>query len=253
MSAVVLDDARLVGHATIEAGDEGRSVAHRALEQALAQAGHQPRAGIEVVATGCGRGNVVFAGRTASEVTCQAKGARWLFPAARTVLNIGGESIRAIQLNEAGRAVSFFSNDKCAAGSGVFLSAMARALQVSLDDMGRLALAADGIEEVSSRCMVFAESEVVSHIHRGVPAGRIIAGLHKAVVDRVLDLLGRTEVRREVVLTGGVARNGAIVRQLEDALGLPVSVPAAPQICGALGAALLALEAVRGRQARPFR
>ena len=135
---------------------------------------------------------------------------------------------------------SFATNDKCAAGSGLFLESMAYLLGVSVAEMGELALGAAGAEEVSSRCAVFAESEVISHVHRGVPKDRILAGLHRALADRVLDLLSRVPMQQEVVVTGGVAMNGAVIREIETRLGLTVCVAPQPQIVGALGAALVA-------------
>jgi predicted CoA-substrate-specific enzyme activase len=119
---------------------------------------------------------------------------------------------------------------------------MANLLQVPVEQMGELALRAERREEVSSRCAVFAESEVISHIHRGVPKDHIIAGLHEAVADRILEIAGKVHVARDVVLTGGVAKNRAIIRELEDRLGIEILLPKEPQIVGALGAALIAKE-----------
>jgi predicted CoA-substrate-specific enzyme activase len=143
-----------------------------------------------------------------------------------------------VRISPEGRATAFATNDKCAAGSGRFLELMSRVLDVPLEEMGELALAADLRAEVSSRCTVFAESEVISHIHRGVPKAQILAGIHAAVVDRFVELAGRIEVEPEVVVTGGLALNRALLAELEARLGLPLLVPSEPRIVGALGAAI---------------
>ena len=171
-----------------------------------------------------------------------AKGASYFFPTARTVINLGAESNRAIRLADDGRVTAFAKNDKCAAGSGLFLETMATVLDTPLEGMGELSLTAHGYEEVSSICAVFAESEVISHIHRGVPKDRILAGLHKAVADRVMEMTGPVGIKAGVVITGGVAKNRAIIRELENKIGLVVFVPSEPQMVGALGAALIARE-----------
>lgn len=218
-----------------------------ALEAALLEACHG--AGLSqdlisgVVATGVGCEVVAFARRRSSEVVCQARGAFRLFPEARTVLNMGAESARAIRLNGQGRVLSFITNDRCAAGAGLFLESMARLLELSMEEVGPLSLQAPRAEEVSSRCAVFAESEVISHVHRGVPREEILAGIHEALADRILEIAARVGLRREVVATGGLAKNQALLRELERKAGLPILRPQEPQIMGALGAALLAWEA----------
>ena len=237
VSAVLLGPSGVLGHAILASAEEGERAARRSLEEACARAGNVPIPEA-VVATGCGRSHVSFAARQSSEVLCQARGAHHLFPHARTVLNLGAESNRAVRISPEGRATAFATNDKCAAGSGRFLELMARVLEVTLEEMDELALAADSRAEVSSRCTVFAESEVISHIHRGVPKPQILAGIHTAVVDRIVELAGRIEVEPEVAVTGGLARNRALLVELESRLDLPLLVPSEPRIVGALGAAI---------------
>lgn len=244
VSAVLLGSTGILGYAILASAEEGERAAKRALEQACGAAGHASGPPV-VVATGCGRSSVRFAVRESSEVMCQARGVHQLFPQARTVLNLGAESTRAIRISPEGRAVAFASNDKCAAGSGRFLELMARLLEVPLEEMGELALAADGRAEVSSRCAVFAESEVISHVHRGLPKAHILAGIHAAVVDRIVEMAGRVGVEEGVVVTGGLALNRAILAELESRLGLRLSVAAEPRIVGALGAALVAIGSLR--------
>jgi predicted CoA-substrate-specific enzyme activase len=250
VSAVILDNGSIRGHSIMQSREEATVAARRALDEAATRAGLDPSQIRYVVATGCGRASVIFANRHSTEVVCQARGARFLFPSAGTVLNLGAETSRALRLGVGGRVEAFVTNDKCAAGSGLFLDSMSRLLRVPVSEMGRLALDAPEEAQVSSRCVVFAESEVISHIHRGLPVGPILAGLHKAVADRVLELLSRVGVKGEVVVTGGMAKNQAIIKELEARLGARLLVPDEPQIVGALGAALIAQEAPQNAPAR---
>ena len=240
-SVIIFDGGRILSEFIINSS-EADSEPHRATERALRMAGLGWSDIAAVVATGRGRSGVCFAQRQSSEVMCQARGALWLFPLARTVINLGAESSRVISLNQYGRVQSFATNDKCAAGCGLFLDSMACLMGMSVAEMGELALGVEVVEEVSSRCAVFAESEVISHIHRGVAKERIVAGLHRAVADRILDLVSRVTVQREVVLTGGVVKNRALVKELEAKLGFAVCLPPEPQVVGAIGAAILARE-----------
>jgi predicted CoA-substrate-specific enzyme activase len=240
VSAVLLSPTGILGYAILASAEEGERAAKGALAEACTQAGYAsiPRV---VVATGCGRGSVSFAVRQSSEAVCQARGVHGLFPQARTLLNLGAESSRAVRISPDGHATAFATNDKCAAGSGRFLELMARLLEVPLDEMGDLALAADTRAEVSSRCAIFAESEVISHIHRGLPKAAILAGLHAAVVDRIVEIAGRIGVERELAVTGGLALNRALLAELESRLSVPLLVSPEPRIVGALGAALAAM------------
>ena len=195
-----------------------------------------------VVATGYGRIAVPFASKKVTEITCHARGAYHLFPQTRTVIDIGGQDSKVIRLGKDGRVVDFVMNDKCAAGTGRFLEVMARALEVSLEDMGRLSDLARERLTISSMCTVFAESEVVSLIAEGHPKEDIIRGLHDAVSERVAGMAERVGLENGVTMTGGVAKNAGVVRSLEERLGVKISRPEEPQIVGALGAALIAAD-----------
>lgn len=242
--AVVLVDGVIRGKAEVVSGEGGEAAARQALEEALTEAGLGWDDLGFAVATGVGRAAVAFARKQSSEVACQARGARYLFPEAGGVINLGAESSRALRLNEQGKVEGFSTHEKCAAGSGLFLETVARIMEVSLEEMGELALAAPQAEEVASHCAVFAESDVISHIHRGLPREVILAGVHQAVADRLLEVAQHVRPRPPVVMTGRPARNQALVREMEKRLGLPILVPEAPELVGALGAALLAQEAV---------
>ncbi len=195
-----------------------------------------------VLATGYGRNNVPFAKAEMTEITCHAKGAHHLFPETRTIIDIGGQDSKAISVNERGAATNFMMNDKCAAGSGRFLEVMARALEIELDRMGELSLQSTKEVPISSMCTVFAESEVVSAVARGLDPHDIINGIHHAIAKRVSVLVEHVGVKERVLMSGGVARNVGVVRALEKQLHTTLLIPKEPQLVGALGAALIALE-----------
>lgn len=240
ISAVVLLDSDILSYCVLTSGEAGATAARAAVEEAIKQANLVFTDLQYVVATGSGRSSVPFANSQSTEVVCQARGAFYLSPSVRTVINLGAESSRAIRIGETGRVEAFAKNDKCAAGSGMFLETMSTVLEIPLEMMGEMSLRAKGCEEVSSICAVFAESEVISHIHRGVPKERILVGVHRAVASRILETLGTIGIKGAVMATGGVAKNAAIVRELEAKIGLSIIVPPEPQIVGAVGAALSA-------------
>ncbi|WP_281347186.1 acyl-CoA dehydratase activase [Thermosulfurimonas marina] len=193
-----------------------------------------------LIATGYGRNlaRELFWAETLTEIRAHAMGVRSLFPEARTILDIGGQDSKAIALDPEGRIVKFEMNDRCAAGTGRFLEVMAEALSVELEELAELALNTDHAANISALCTVFAESEVVGLIGRGEELDRIARGIISSIVKRSLTLLNRISPVPPLVFTGGVARNRAVVKILEEELGFPVLVPEDPQITGALGAAL---------------
>jgi len=194
------------------------------------------------VATGYGRIKVPFANEVVTEITCHAKGANHFFPNARTVIDIGGQDSKAIKLDAKGNVLDFSMNDKCAAGTGRFLEVMARTLEIELDEMGDLSLQGNDNVSISSLCTVFAESEVVSLIGADHKTKDICKGLNVSIGKRVSAQAKRVGVEEDVVMTGGVAKNIGVVRELEKKLLCSIKIPDEPQIIGALGAALIALE-----------
>jgi predicted CoA-substrate-specific enzyme activase len=235
----------LLASAIISAGYDRAAAARQVLGQALAQAGITREQVSCLVATGYGRVQVPGADRSVTEITCHARGAYYLCPDVRTVIDIGGQDSKGIAVGSEGSVVDFVMNDKCAAGTGRFLEVMAHALEVDLADFGALALSAARRAKISSTCTVFAESEVVTHLAAGTPRPEIIAGIHEAIAARVSTMLGRIPVKDAVVLTGGVARNAGVARMLEERLGHAIVVPEQAQLAGAIGAALIAGEAVQ--------
>ncbi len=230
---------RLVARAVQRSGYRGREVAEKLIAGLLGETGTSRGAIRATVATGYGR--ITFpADREMTEITCQARGVARLCPGARTVVDVGGQDSKVVKLLPNGRVMDFVMNDKCAAGTGRFLEVMAQALEVSLDDLGELAGQARNETPISSTCTVFAESEVVSHIAQGAERADIVAGLCTSVASRVAALVSRVGLERDVVMTGGVARNLGVVRALAAKLGAPVLVPDDPTVTAAYGAALYA-------------
>lgn len=193
-----------------------------------------------LVATGYGRhaAGSSFAHEVITEIRAHALGARHFFPAARTVLDVGGQDTKTILLDQYGNVADFQMNEKCSAGTGKFLEIMAAALGYPIDDFGEAALKGDRGLKISSMCTVFAESEAVSLLHRGVPREDIAMALHAAVAERAAGLLHRVGFRPPLVFSGGVARNPCLVKLLEERMGCPVLVAPDPQVVGAVGAAL---------------
>ena len=196
-------------------------------------------------ATGYGR--KLFAGSfqkmevsTITEIQAYAMGARFLYPEARTVLDIGGQDTKVISLSDTGKVLKFEMNDRCAAGTGKFLEFMATALQVPLDSFGDFALRSDRRIQINSMCTVFAESEATSLMARGERPENISMGLHLAIVQRTLAMLKRVGISVPLVFAGGVAHNPCVVKILQEDLGHGVIVPENPDMIGALGAALCA-------------
>jgi predicted CoA-substrate-specific enzyme activase len=237
---VILQDNQMLSSSIVPTGANSRTAAERSLTAALKQASLRQEDLAAIVTTGYGRASFPSATKMITEITCHARGAFFVHPETRTVIDIGGQDSKVIRLDKQGRNVDFQMNDKCAAGTGRFLEVMARALEVKLEDLGRLSRSAQRTIKISSMCTVFAESEVVSLIAENQPQEVIIRGLHDAIADRILGMVRRVGVEEKVTLTGGVAKNEGVVLALEERLGVKVFVPPEPQIIGALGAALLA-------------
>lgn len=195
-----------------------------------------------IVATGYGRKRFAQAQGQISEISCHAKGARFLCPGAGTVIDVGGQDSKVIQLDKTGLVQQFVMNDKCAAGTGRFLDMMAHVTGLTLEDMSQLSRQAEEVVPISSTCAVFAESEVISQLAEGKALADVLAGVNASVARRVAGLALRLGVKPQVVMTGGVADNLGVVAALEQELGCEILIPDHPQLVGALGAALFALE-----------
>ncbi|UCD35863.1 MAG: 2-hydroxyglutaryl-CoA dehydratase [Nitrospiraceae bacterium] len=233
-------EGRVLASRVVVTGAHAQKSARMSFEQALEGAGVRQDDVAFILGTGYGRFNIPFASRQITEIACHARGAHFLFPGTRTVIDIGGQDSKAIRVSEKGDAVDFVMNDKCAAGTGRFLEVIARVLEIGVDRLGELSERSSRRVEISSMCAVFAESEVVSLIASGVAPEDIADGVHRAVIDRVISLAKRISIIGDVTLTGGVVKNSGVLRALKDRIDAPVNVPEDPQIIGALGAAIRA-------------
>lgn len=239
---VILDGELILAAVTLKTGESAETEAHQAMDEALRQAQLKLSDLQNVVSTGVGRINAPFARKQRSTVSCLARGARFLFPRARTVVDAGAESSTAVGLSVNGAVEDSATNDRCAGGSGTFLDNMSQMLRIPLGELGAESLKATHAEQIANKCAVFAESEVISLVHRvpPVPVPDILAGIHESMVDRLFALAQRVVLQPDVVMSGGVAKDIGVVRAMEARLGKPVSVPDDPQIVAALGAALFA-------------
>jgi predicted CoA-substrate-specific enzyme activase len=195
-----------------------------------------------LIATGYGRRLVHQSTRRITEITCHARGVYRELGHGGTLVDIGGQDSKVIALNTGGQVLDFAMNDKCAAGTGRFLENTAGRLGVSLDEMGRLALSTEDEAAISSTCTVFAESEVISLIAHGVPVASILRGLHRSLIKRVVAMIRTVGLTPPLMLSGGVVRNPAVRHMLASETGQQVTMPRHPQLMGAYGAALVALE-----------
>ena len=241
--AVIVDAARtIVARALIDTGANVTRAGEHAFVEACREAGLPREAVGYVVGTGYGRYKVTFGDAQITEITCHARGAHFHFPATRTVIDMGGQDTKAIKIAVDGSVVDFSMNDKCAAGTGRFLSAAADVTGVGLDEIGPLSLQAKNPVRLTSVCTVFVESDIMSYLAQKKTVEDILGGVHKAIASRTMSLVRRVGVEDEVTFAGGVSRNPGMVRALEIVLGRPINVSPDGHFMGALGAALFALE-----------
>ncbi|MCP4138072.1 MAG: 2-hydroxyglutaryl-CoA dehydratase [bacterium] len=246
--AVLIDESEQVLASTVvPTGARNSESIARASEEVLRIAGISKETVKGTVSTGYGRDRVDGRLSAVTEITCHARGIRALLPETKVLIDIGGQDSKAMLLGKNGQVVDFTMNDKCAAGTGRFLEAMARALQVDIDELAQLDQGADGHVTISSMCTVFAESEVVSLIGDGKEIREIVRGLNQSIASRTSALVKRVAPDingSAIAMSGGVARNSGVIRAISDTLGCSVLVPEKPDTIGALGAALIAKEKI---------
>ena len=240
---VILDkDRNMIASVIMPTGAGAANGAERALEEALRQANLMREDIDAVVTTGYGRTAISDGDKSITEITCHARGAHFLDPSVKTVVDIGGQDSKVIRLNEDGSVKNFVMNDKCAAGTGRFLEMMAKTMEMSLDELSEVGLSYQEDITISSMCTVFAESEVVSLIAQNKRTDDIVHGLNKAVAAKTASLVKRVGGEESYMMTGGVAQNKGLVKTLEERLGTKLVISNKSQLCGALGAALFASE-----------
>jgi benzoyl-CoA reductase subunit D len=240
--ALILKDGQIVGKALEPAGMDTKSAATKAFDTALNEAGLTRDQVQHVIATGSGKDEVSFKTGIVTDVGASARGAVHLFPEVRTVIDVGAEEGRAIRVDASGKVLDFAINEKCAAGAGAFTEAMARALDVKLDELGPLSLQSTKSIPMNAQCAVFAESEVVSLVHAKTPKPDMAKAIHDAISDRITSMVRRVGMEEKIALVGGVARNVGFVKSLETDLNTQVLIPDAPQFVGAMGAAIAATD-----------
>jgi predicted CoA-substrate-specific enzyme activase len=240
--AVIMAEDDILAQAVLRVCAQPADAARQVMQQALDGTDFTWEDVTCCVGTGYGKDRVPFADRVESEIACHARGAWWRVPTTRTIIDIGGQDAKAMRVDADGRVVRYIYNDKCASGTGRFLEVMADALEVRLEDMGRVGQTARETLAISNQCVIFAETEVVSLVNAGKDVPDIVAALHRAMANRVASLAGSIGVENDVVMTGGVAKNAGVFDAL--AAGIETELKPLdgldPQIVGALGAALFA-------------
>ena len=247
--AVLLrEDGTIVGRGLVPTGANVVQAAEKAFHAAIT-AGKVPDEEVEyVIGTGYGRYRVTFGNAQVTEISCHGRAAARMFPGTRTVVDMGGQDTKAIRVSPEGEILDFCMNDKCAAGTGRFLGAAARALDIPLEELGDTALRASKGVKISTTCTVFAESEVLSWLGKGKKIEEILWGVHTSIASRTIALLRRVGIEELVTFTGGVSRNPAMIQALEERLGTSLQVSEDSHYMGALGAALFALDHVRAQR-----
>ena len=249
--AVIMKNDDILASHVIFAKPEPEDSAREVIGTALDKAGLSLKNIVQCVGTGYGRNSIPFAHSVESEIACHGRGAQWLMPEVRMVIDIGGQDAKAIRLDAGGNVIRYAYNDKCASGTGRFLEVMAGALGISIEEMGEISSRAKNPITISNQCVVFAETEIISLINKGTGLSDIVSGLHRAMAHRVASLAKGIELERNVTMTGGVAKNTGMFSALEEALGVKImKMDTDPQLMGALGAAIFARKAIEQKGSR---
>ncbi len=239
---IINDKLEIVARSLVDTGAYVARAGERCMAEALLKVGLKQKDVAYVVGTGYGRYKVTCGDTQITEISCHAKGASYLFPGTRTVIDMGGQDAKGIKVGEAGDVKDFVMNDKCAAGTGRFLANAAEALGLPLDDIGEISLKAKNPVRLTTVCTVFVESDIMSYLAQGKKMEDILGGVHSAIAARTISLVRRVGIEPEVTFTGGVSRNTGMVRALEEKLGMKLNVSPDSHFVGALGASLFALE-----------
>lgn len=240
--AVIVENGNMLSKGIVLTGFDQKMAAEESFEEALKKAAINRDNVNCVMATGAGQGEVNFAEARITDVSSAARGTIKLFPQARTVADVGEEEARALKMDESGNVLDFTINEKCAAGAGSFVETMAYALEVELEDMGKLSLQSDQAVPMNVQCTVFAESEVISLIHSNTPKKDIAKAIHEAIAGRISSMVRRIGLVNEMALIGGLAKNPGFVDALEDDLKVKLLLPEDPEFVSAHGAAIAAAE-----------
>lgn len=244
---VIMDDGRIISSDITDTGPESIKTSYNAINRALSRTTLKLEDIQYVVATGYGRVLVPFAQENISEISCHARGINWYFTSVRTILDMGGQDCKAINCDEAGRVTNFVMNDKCAGGTGRFLETIGDVLNVPLTEIGDVALSSKKMVPFNTICAVFARSEAIAYLKKGIAKADILAGLHDAIAVRCLNLLKRVSIEKDFTITGGISKNKGMVAKVAEKVGLQPLLCEDPQLVGALGAALFAHDRLTGK------
>jgi len=241
--AVIMEDRRgVVARVLVDTGANVIKAAEHAFHSACTTAHIDPHDVGYVVGTGYGRYKITFGNAQMTEISCHARGASHVFPSTRTVIDMGGQDAKAISIDGNGQVLDFVMNDKCAAGTGRFLANAAEVMGIGLDEVGPLSLSGTRPVKLTTVCTVFVESDILSYLSMGRKPSDILRGVHLAIAKRTVSLARRVDLKPEITMTGGVARNSGMVKALEEVLQTNLKVSPDAHFMGAIGAALFALE-----------
>ena len=247
--AVIMNNGTILGSEIIRVRPRAEQSATDVMEKLLARL-HLSYDDIEYcVSTGYGRETIPFADDNISEISCHGRGAHWLVPSIRTVIDVGGQDCKAIRVDKDGLLEDFVMNDKCAAGTGRSLELMAESLGVDITELGPLSLESSSPVVITNQCSIFAEMEILHYLCEEKSIADVAAGINESMARRVKMLVGKVGIKKDIGVTGGVSKNIGVVKYLEKMLGVTfLEFPEDPQIIGALGAAIFAAE--KAKQAR---
>lgn len=239
---VITNDGRLKAYHLLPSGVNYRIAAEKLREELLAKAGLLPEDIAYTITTGYGAGSVPFSNQQVADIRCCTRGINSIFPSVRTVIDVQGQSSQVIRLNEKGQVINFAVSEKCASGSGRFLDVIANVLQLELKDIGPLSLKSESPVVFTTGCAVFGESEAVSRVAEGIAKEDILAGVHKALADKISALVDRVGLEEQCAISGGGGLNVGLIKRVEEKLGVQLLIPPQPQLINALGAAVMAEE-----------
>ena len=238
---ILSENGKIISKAVVNSGT-GTIGPAKVYEKTLKEAGLSKEDIDRILVTGYGRFSFDDADSQKSEISCHAKGIKHLIPTVETIIDIGGQDVKVIRLNNKGNVMNFVMNDKCAAGTGRFLDVMAKVLNVETSQLGYLSEGAENEINISSTCTVFAESEVISQLSGNVRIEDLVAGIHKSVARRAAGLVHRVGVKMDIAMSGGVSLNGGVVKSIGEEIDVDIKTHTDGQFAGAIGAALFALE-----------
>lgn len=241
---VILKEGQIIGKGMVLTGFDQEKAVEESLEKAIQMADISTDDIQRICGTGSGKNSIKMAEDDVSDIEAMSKGAHYFFPKARTVIDVGAEEGRAAKIDENGNPVDFAVNEKCAAGAGAFIEAMARALEVTVEDMGPLCLQSDKEIPMNAQCVIFAESEVVGLIHAQTDKADISKAIHDAMAGRIASIIRRIGVNQDIALVGGVGYNPGFAAALKRELKVEnLFIPEEPEFGAAVGAAVVAEEA----------